>query len=376
MMKELYMVDNCYRPTSAGTNRMVAFAKNLGKKGIFVTFFFLFPNENRDKCQENFENVSFIYLWDSLKATNKYYCTLRSFFRLWNLLKQDIPVYVYSMINLLYFFRLKKGIRLFAEITECPEFSGRNNGLLGNLSFFLFKKTVKKLDGLFVITPSLQSYFIEDYGIEKEKTCVLNMTVDPDRFSDLNVASPLEIISYCGIMGDKKDGISNLIKSFALVHKKHDNYKLVLMGGFEDNEAQNSLYGLVKSLNLTDHVIFKGIVPSSDMPDHLVKSKILVLARPTPKEKAYGFATKIGEYLMTQRPVVMTNVANVEAYLTDMFDVILSKPNDVNDFADKICWVIENYEIASDIGRHGKETALKLFNSEIETEKIIQKVFD
>ena len=71
MMKELYMVDNCYRPTSAGTNRMVAFAKNLGKKGIFVTFFFLFPNENRDKCQENFDNVSFIYLWDSLKATNK-----------------------------------------------------------------------------------------------------------------------------------------------------------------------------------------------------------------------------------------------------------------------------------------------------------------
>ena len=374
-MKKLFMVDNCYRPTSAGTNRMIAFAKNLGEREVYVTFFFLFPSVKKEKCMESFKNVEFVYLWEDSKSNSKYVTTLSSFLKLWRLLTPDVPVYVYSMINLLYFFRKKKGIRLYSEITECPEFSGRESGIMGRLLYRLFKKTVPKLDGLFVITPSLKDYFVVDYHISPDKVIVVNMTVDPDRFDSAHCDNPSNYISYCGIMGDRKDGISNLIRSFAVFQKNHNDYKLFLMGGYEDEESRKRLSSLVIDLNLERFVIFKGIVPQNEMPQRLVESKILVLDRPRPKEKAYGFATKIGEYLMSERPVVMTNVANVEDYLTNMHDVILAEPENVEDFADKLIWTADNYEKADEIGKQGKNTALKVFNACIEAEKIYHTIY-
>lgn len=369
------MVDNCYRPTSAGTNRMVAFAKNLGERDIHVSFFFLFPSDSREKCQEVYKNVDFIYLWDKARIHNKYLTTILSFIKFRKMMVPSIPIYVYSMINLLYFFRQRHDIRLYSEITECPEFSGKEGGVLGSFLYRLFVKTVPKLDGLFVITPSLKNYFVDEYKIEKDKVHVVNMTVDPDRFNGVQFGKPQNVISYCGIMGDKKDGISNLIRSFALFHKQHPLYKLCLMGGFEDDNARDKIPNLIKELGLSDYVLLKGLVPHNEIPQMLTDSKILVLARPLPKEKAYGFATKIGEYLMTQRPVVMTNVARVEDYLSNLYDVILATPESVEDFADKLCWVVDNYDKAEKIGKQGRITAMKVFNASIETEKIIKAIY-
>ena len=375
-MKELYILDSSYNPTSAGCNRLLALGLALQKKGVKVTYFYLFPFKNKEKCDRYTDKLNFVYLWEASPFSNKYLNTVRSMRKFYKLMEPEIPVYAYSLLNCIYFLRLKKGIRLYHEYTENPEVIGTVGGFVGDWLYKLYKRTIPKLDGLFLITPALREMYINDFGADPEKTILLNMIVDQKRFENLPKLEPSNTVSYCGILSEFKDGVSVLIKSFAKVINKHSEYKLRLIGPFENAATEHKLRTLVQDLNITDKVEFTGPVSPETMPSLLKASKILALARPDNIQAKYGFATKIGEYLMTGRPAVITRVGAVEDYLIDRENCILANPDDTNDFAEKLMWTIENYEVTEKIGERGKEAVVKNFDSENESEKIYKLIFE
>ena len=374
-MKELYFLDSSYNPTSAGCNRLLAFGLALQKKGIKVTCFYLFPYKNKEKCDRYTDKLSFVYLWENSPFSNKYLDTIRSMRKFYQLMKPESPVYAYSLLNCIYFLRLKKGIRLYHEYTENPEVIGKFGGFIGDWFYKLYKRTIPKLDGLFVITPALREMYINEFGADPDKTVLLNMIVDRKRFENLPGFEPANVISYCGILSEFKDGVSVLIKAFAKVAKIHPEYKLRLIGPFENAATEHKLRTLVQDLNISDEVEFTGSVSPENMPSLLKASKILALARLDNIQAKYGFATKIGEYLMTERPAVLTRVGAVEDYLRDKVDCILANPDDADDFAEKLTWTIENSDAAVKIGERGKEAVVKYFDSENEAEKIYKLIF-
>lgn len=375
-MKELYILDSSYNPTSAGCNRLLAFGLALQKKGVKVTYFYLFPYNNKDKCERYTDKLNFVYLWEDTPFSNKYLNTIRSMRKFYKLMNPEIPVYAYSLLNCIYFLRLKKGIKLYHEYTENPEVIGKVGGFVGDWLYKLYKRTIPKLDGLFVITPALREMYINEFGAESKNTILLNMIVDRRRFENLPKFEPLNTISYCGILSEFKDGVSVLIKSFAKVVNKHSEYKLRLIGPFEDTDTEHKLRTLVQDLNISDNVKFTGSVSPENMPSLLKASKILALARPNNIQAKYGFATKIGEYLMTERPAVLTRVGAVEDYLKDGVNCILANPDDEVDFAAKLMWTIENYDAAVKIAERGKDAVVKYFDSEKEADKIYKLVFE
>lgn len=375
-MKELYILDSSYNPTSAGCNRLLAFGLALKRQGVKVTMFYLFPYKNKVKCERYNDQLDLVYLWEDSPSTNKYFNTVRSMRKFYKLMDPSIPVYAYSLLNCIYFLRMKKGIKLYHEYTENPEVIGKIGGPIGNYLYKLYKQTIPKLDGLFLITPALCKKYIEEFGAKPEDTVLLNMVVDKSRFEGLPDFEPSNTISYCGIISEFKDGVSNLIKSFAKVASKYPDYKLKLIGPFRDVETENTLHCLVKELKLERSIEFVGSVSPEAMPTLLKASKILALARPNNIQAQYGFATKIGEYLMTERPCVLTRVGAVEDYLKHQESCILAEPDNVEDFADKLLWTIENYGKAEIIGQRGQQIALQFFNSEIEANKIFNKIFN
>ena len=374
-MKELYILDTCYNPTAASNNRLFSYASAWMKHGVKTTVFYLFPYNKGVKCDRYLDDINFVYLWEGTSCDNKYYNTVRSIIKLRKILKPSTPVYVYSMINCLYFIQ-KRNIRVFHEQTENPDVVGRIGGVVGKYLYRLYKKAVQRIECLFVITPALKDKYIKEFDIDSAKIDVVNMTVDKNRFMNLSDYEPSDTISYCGYISEFKDGVSVLIRAFAIVHAKHPNYKLQIIGPFTDNETERNLYALVESLGVKNNVVFTGPIAADTMPLRLKSSKILALARPDNLQAKYGFATKIGEYLMTGRPVVLTRVGAVEDFLKDKHDCILAEPDNVDDFAEKLLWTIDNYEEAENIGKRGQETALRCFNSEIEAEKIYKRIFN
>ena len=369
-MKELYILDSSYNPTSAGVNRLLAFGLALQKKGVHVTYFYLFPYKKGEKSTRYLDKLKFVYLWEDSPFKNKYLNTIRSMRKFYKLMKPEIPVYAYSLLNCIYFLRKKKGIRLYHEYTENPEVIGKIGGFVGDYLYRLYKKTIPQLDGLFLITPALCDKYVNEFGADPNKMVLLNMVVDKSRFRHLAEVEPEKVISYCGIISEFKDGVSILIKAFAKVVSAHSDYKLRLIGPFRDEQTEKNLKELVKQLEITENVQFAGVVSAEEMPGLLKRSSILALARPDNIQAKYGFATKIGEYLMTERPVVLTRVGAVENYLTDKVDCILANPDDVDDFSEKMLWTIENREQSIAIGKKGKDAALSYFDAELEADKI------
>lgn len=374
-MKEVFILDSSYNPTAASNNRLFSYALAWKKQGVKTTLFYLFPYGEGVKCDRYLEEINYVYLWEGASSDNKYYNTVRSIWKLRKMLKPAIPIYVYSMINCLYFLQ-KKNIRVCHEQTENPEVVGKIGGIVGSFLYMLYKKAVKQVDFLFVITPALREKYIKEFNVDPAKMEVVNMTVDKDRFMYLPNIEPSNTISYCGYISEFKDGVSVLIKAFAKVHAKHPDYNLQIIGPFADKETEYKLYALVESLGVKNRVVFTGPVAADTMPARLKSSKILALARPDNIQAKYGFATKIGEYLMTGRPAVLTRVGAVEDFLQDKHDCILAEPDNIDDFAEKLAWIIENYDEAEKIGKRGQETALRCFNSEIEAEKIFNKIFN
>jgi glycosyltransferase involved in cell wall biosynthesis len=93
----------------------------------------------------------------------------------------------------------------------------------------------------------------------------------------------------------------------------------------------------------------------------------LVLARPDSLQARAGFPTKLGEYLATGRPVVVTKVGEIPDFLMDEVSAYLvDASGDRSDLAEKIAEKILNVfsdlEKAEKIGVEGRTVALKCFD--------------
>ncbi len=373
-MSKLYIIRDCYEPNIASINRSLAFSRGYGELGVSTEVVFIFPNYRKEKARESFLNVTFTYLWERYCPKNKYlkhlFCRLLLLRFILKLEKND-KVILYGTINPWYLFLFNRKIKIYNEITEHPSVHIANGRIIGKIQYWMFNKFCQRIDGVLPITPSLTNFFVEEFDVSKEKVCTINMVVDSSRFDNIEVIEKKNMITYCGTISERKDGISDLLKAFKIVSEQHKNILLNLIGCFENNIIRENVYHLIQTLCIQDKVIITGEVQADQMPLLLSEAKILVLSRPQSRQAQYGFPTKLGEYLMTSNPVVITDVGDFRIYLRDKEDIIFTEPDNSVDFANKLIWVLDNYDEAKKIGMNGKNVALKNFNYKIEAQKVL-----
>ena len=334
---------------------------------------FFSPTSNFDKVKESYPHIKFTYMWDKNyinHPTLKYFSLFLYTFQFRRKLKEGDKVYMYGMSEMMPYIIGKKGVVYYYEITECPDI------VLSGSRFFRssvekFLRNCKHLSGLFVISHNLKEYF-RVKGIEDSKIHVVNMTVDTSRFDGVEKQPSERYIAYCGNASNNKDGVDQLIKAFAITSKTHPGVKLYIIGPrpAEGDSFQNK--ELAEELGIDDKVIFTGMVKSEDMPQLLKNAEILALDRPDNIQAKYGFPTKLGEYLLTGNPVVITRVGNIPLFLQDGVSALIAHPEEPKSFAAKLNWALDNPEEAKAIGQRGREVAMKEFNYKEETKKIIE----
>ena len=201
--------------------------------------------------------------------------------------------------------------------------------------------------------------------------CIVPMTVDVQRFSKVGVSSKKpygRYIAYCGNMLEY-DGISILIRAFSLIASEYTDINLVLAGHSVDVPAQKRL---VEELKIKDRVFFLGKIKGEEVPGLLYGADLLVLASPKSIRASATMPCKVGEYLCTSRPVVVTGQGEILNYLTDGVDSFLAKPDSVEDFALKMIQAISDPVSSCLVGRKGRDVALREFSGEKQAEKIIR----
>ncbi len=375
MLCQLYILYDSYQPTTAGTNHLLAYVKGLAKQNVKCKIFYLYPDE-KNSILSSEENIEQIYLWKRQSIfRDKYLCSLISLFIFIRQMRKDVPVYVVGTSVFLPLICGKKGYSIYHERTEHPKVSGTISGILGKLLFNAYLKSLKKLKGLFVISNNLRHCFIDDYDMDPNKVHVINMVVDADRFAGLQKQSTERYIAYCGTASNNKDGVDQLIKSFAIISKTHPDVKLWIIGKTPDKKQCFANKKLVDDLGITDKVLFTGVISAEEMPQILTNAEILVLNRPNNLQAKFGFPTKLGEYLLTGNPVVVTKVGDIPFFLEDGVSAMISVPDNPKAFSEKTIWLLTHPKDGKIIGERGKEVAMREFNYLIESNKLKQIIF-
>ena len=174
--------------------------------------------------------------------------------------------------------------------------------------------------------------------------------------------------------GNNKDGVDELIKSFAIVHKVLPEVKLYIIGKTPDKDDASGNLNLINNLGIKKSVVFTGIVSAAEMPQILKNAAVLALDRPDSLQAQCGFPTKLGEYLLTENPVVVTKVGDIPLFLKDGETALIAEERDPQDFSSKLIWALQNPEEASKIGKAGALVAMREFNYLNETKKIIDVI--
>ena len=278
-----------------------------------------------------------------------------------------------SLGYIIYFFFITKilSITYIQEKSEFP-FVLRNCSLFARIyAKFYTSYAYKAFDAILVMTRPLKKYFKSRIR-GNSKLLLVPMTVEPERFlKSYRMLTQSDYIAYCGSPSGNKDGVPTLIKAFSIISKKYATVKLYIIGDTSGTSVLRDLKNLVKKLNVDHRVVFTGTVVRDKIPKYLCNASILALARPTSLQAKGGFPTKLGEYLATGNPVVVTKVGEIPNYLKDGESAFLSQPDSEEAFAEKLDYVLSHPELAKRVGLKGREVALKYFNYKTQAERII-----
>lgn len=382
------ITDNSFPNGLAGTNRIMAYAKGLVRNNCKVSVFCLKPTENPklvfNKMSVGFvDGIFFNYL--SGKTIRSNFFLIRQVDHFFGLMKicflllsegrhnKTDAIIFYSTSTssavLLFLVTRVKRIILVKEESEFPFVYLIKNHYIRN---FLYRYLHYLLfDGLLLMTKRLINYFKDEKKIST-LSIHIPMTVDFDRFNTVKKNhSSNKYIAFCGILNNEKDGVDLLIEAFSIVVKDFPEFYLYLIGDSISQEVYQSYQKNIESKKLNKKVVFTGRVDKDMIPELLCNASILVLARPKSIQAEGGFPSKLGEYLATGNPVVVTRVGEIPDYLTDGENVFMAEPGDVESLTNKIKEVLSNYKLAIEIAEKGKSVAIDNFNYEKQAEKIL-----
>lgn len=155
----------------------------------------------------------------------------------------------------------------------------------------------------------------------KSKVSIFPVMADTKRFQ-VSVSFDPFTFGYLGSFGIK-DGIPWMLEAFAEVSNSYPDARLKLMGYCENYER---ISRRVLQLGLQGKVELTGPLKYDDIPFELASCGTLLLTRIDTEYAHFGFPTKLAEYLCVGRPVIASQVGDMELWVKHEKDIWLVPP--------------------------------------------------
>jgi glycosyltransferase involved in cell wall biosynthesis len=382
-MNIIFVSTGIYPNQHAAAIRHSTIAQGIVENGHQLSFFILSP-QPWESNEINYNGVTYKCL-NKYHGNNKlekvfHYLTAiqqlkRAILKINEIAKIDGLV-IFSidvlLIKSLLSFAKRNKIRIFHERTELPYIVGYNKTFSGTIRYnFYMKNLIPQFDGIFVISDKLKNV-ISSYNKNVEKILTV---VDINFFqTDKNKIYDFSYIAYCGNMEIKKDGLPILLKSFAQLSKEYPDHKLVLIGKNSDNEDLHNIMQIIRKYDIEKKVVFTGFVSRESMPQLLCHADLLVVSKPNNEQNSGNFPIKIGEYLATGVPVVVTNVGEISKFIKDGISGYIAEPDSIASFYQKMAEALSKPDLSKQVGKNGQKIARQIFNYKIQSGQLIKYI--
>lgn len=251
----------------------------------------------------------------------------------------------------------KELLIILPEFYEKPRGSLLSTSIIKWYNFYVGIKFFAKYADKYIVLSEYLNNYLKKQGRSSKDILIMPNLTDPSKYicSKIKDFKPNKItIGYVGTP-TKKDGINDLIKSFSVLNKLYPNTHLLIIGDITNGNTiipQLKEYSEKQGINSCD-ISFTGLTSHSKTPNLLLSCQILALTRPNGISAEAGFPTKLGEYFATKKPVVLTGVGDMKAYLKDKEHVVFAKPENIASIVDSFVYIIKNPERAAKIGENG-----------------------
>jgi glycosyltransferase involved in cell wall biosynthesis len=368
---------------TAATSRVTAYARGLAATGEDVHVILLGPSELDEATAVNteasgvyrgipFEYTSVSTIKDPRLLTRRWR-VLSSLFAARRRIREldarsgvdTVLLYSSSMSTAAFFQRVSRPVgALYAvDLAEMP-YHGMTPGAARDAKQKRYgRRFIGRFDLVVAISRYLAGYATRHLRPAAE-AIVLPIMVDCDDYrpGEAPSAAP-RFVTYVGMLNEGKDGVATLVRAFSRVASDFPDVTLRLVGDSDDARISNvpEYRALAEDLGVADRVEFTGQVSRGEIPRHLGEASVLVLARPASQQADAGFPTKLGEYLASGRPVIVTRTGDIAAYLTDGENAYLVPPGDEDALVQKLRLALSDPEAVA-IGARGRQVAEQCFD--------------
>ena len=261
-------------------------------------------------------------------------------------------------------------VPLILEKSEYPFVYARSTTAWQALYRSLYTRYVFRLfDGAIVISTMLHDYFSQHLRA-RAPVLRIPILVDAADFPPPS-AQGSDYVLFLGTLAHAGE-VESLVSAFSTLASTHPNTTLAIAGSGSATDEARILRCAAES-GITERIRFLGQVPSDDVPSLVMSARALALPRPSGTFSTAGFPTKLGEYLASGRPVVVTATGDIPLYLTNSVDSLLVRPDDPGAFAEALAVALDDPSAAA-LGRRGRETALREFNPVTHMRTVVELV--
>jgi glycosyltransferase involved in cell wall biosynthesis len=262
------------------------------------------------------------------------------------------------------------GIKFIAERTEMMFLDKKQHGIYKIKNWIYERVIYKNIPVFLTISYSLQEKY-KKLVSKNSPVLLIPVLIDEKDIYRPEIIRTKDLV-YTGPLVQKKDGILTIIESFIKIAPDFPETRLVMTGNIEKTPERENIMKLVDNSPYSDRMIFKGFVTREDMITLLNSAAGLLLAKPSSDQADTCFPTKLGEYLTSGNPIVVTKTGEIPLYLEDGVSAYISEPDSVDSFASKLRDLLSDNEKARKIGMKGRETAIEKFNYAENTKKVIK----
>lgn len=339
-MKKILFHHNCLE--QGGAERVVSNLSNqFAKDGYEVIVATEWEGENEFKLDERVRRIH-VGLSEEDEKKSPYVKVLIRLFNLRKLLKQEKPDVAIGFTRkpLYRLLMAAVGIKTPVIIAVRTNPVGHYDELTDKICIPLL---FPRVDGAVFQTEGQREFFPE--YIQKKSTIILNPISDKYLNAE-PVAEKEKAIVHSGRLVDFKNQ-PMLIRAFLKVHEKHPEYSLLIYGPDSFDGTKEILESIIKENDAQEYVRLMG--GSDELEKLLPKGEIYAFS-----SDWEGLPNALLEAMCLKMPIVATDCpcGGPRTVMTDGVDGILVPINDPDAYADALCRLIENPELAKQMGEN------------------------
>lgn len=251
------------------------------------------------------------------------------------------------------------------EVCEIPFFDKK--GIKKKILRWLkIQFNFKLVSGCIVISKELEVYV---NNIKRERMNIIEIPIlidenyinqESKEYKGVEIKIPY--IIHTGSLTEQKDGILGIIKGVNLYRQKYNKeIYLYCTGYLEHSSDKERIESLIHELGLNNFVFFLGFLPKENLRWLQMNASMAILNKISNEQNTFCFPTKLGEYLISGVPTIVSAVGPQKNFLKHLENAYLFDENDFDKMADGINLILMDIDLRNHIVEYGKKLAFDKF---------------